>query len=269
MDENLIKLDLEEKIEQSKTIIGEALEKFGDDLVIAFTGGKDSTVVLWLFREVCKESGADIPKCMFIDEGHLFEEILEFTEEIKTKWNLIIDYVQNKDVLKNVEKVGDMVKVKDLHERNKMELFKLNFHEIEFPFEPESYVGNHLMKTVAMNMFLEEKCIKAVATGIRWDEQDARKDEAFFSPRYDPDHTRVHPILHFNEKDIWNTIKANEIPCNKLYSEGYRSLGAKSTTLKKSNIPAWEQDLENTTEREGRRQDKENIMEKLRELGYM
>ena len=32
---------------------------------------------------------------------------------------------------------------------------------------------------------------------------------------------------------------------------------------------AWEQDLENTTERGGRGQGKEAVMEKLRDLGYM
>ena len=34
-------------------------------------------------------------------------------------------------------------------------------------------------------------------------------------------------------------------------------------------MPAWEQDLEGTMERGGRVQDKEKIMERLRELGYM
>ena len=59
------------------------------------------------------------------------------------------------------------------------------------------------------------------------------------------------------------------MPFCELYKQGYRSLGAKSTTHKNSDIPAWEQDLENTTEREGRGQDKEEVMDKLRSLGYM
>jgi phosphoadenosine phosphosulfate reductase len=50
---------------------------------------------------------------------------------------------------------------------------------------------------------------------------------------------------------------------------GYRSLGAKTTSTKNSDLPAWEQDLEHTTERAGRRQDKEAAMARLRKLGYM
>ena len=35
------------------------------------------------------------------------------------------------------------------------------------------------------------------------------------------------------------------------------------------SVSSWEQDLENTPERAGRRQDKEKAMERLRKLGYM
>jgi phosphoadenosine phosphosulfate reductase len=59
------------------------------------------------------------------------------------------------------------------------------------------------------------------------------------------------------------------MPFCSLYYQGYRSLGAKGSTSKNSDIPAWEQDLENTTERAGRGQDKEQVMEQLRTLGYM
>ncbi|RLG57768.1 MAG: nodulation protein, partial [Candidatus Hydrothermarchaeota archaeon] len=45
--------------------------------------------------------------------------------------------------------------------------------------------------------------------------------------------------------------------------------GAKSSTTKLADKPAWEQDLEKIPERAGRRQDKEGIMRRLRELGYM
>ncbi len=68
---------------------------------------------------------------------------------------------------------------------------------------------------------------------------------------------------------MWNAIRKHDIPPNKLYAQGYRSLGAKGTTTKTTDTPAWEQDLEDTVERAGRRQDKEGIMKRLRDLGYM
>ncbi|MHA2220024.1 MAG: phosphoadenosine phosphosulfate reductase family protein, partial [Candidatus Hodarchaeales archaeon] len=54
--DKLMSMGLEEKIDQSKKIIKEALEKFDTErLAIAWTGGKDSTTMTWLFREACKD----------------------------------------------------------------------------------------------------------------------------------------------------------------------------------------------------------------------
>jgi len=80
---------------------------------------------------------------------------------------------------------------------------------------------------------------------------------------------RLHPILHFKERDVWITIFKYDIPFNSLYKLGYRSLGARYSTNKASDIPAWMQDLEHTPERVGRGQDKEKVMDQLRALGYM
>ncbi len=266
----LINLSLGEKIEKSKDVIRRALREYPrDKLYVAWTGGKDSTTMLWLYRQVCQEDGAPLPNAMFIDEGHVFSEILDLVEEVKTAWNVKVAVVKNTDLSEKARQVGDLIRVADLNDRNRLEIEKLAFTEPAFPFEPESYVGNHLMKTVAMNMFMENQEVVALSTAIRWDEQEARIEESYFSQRQNPDHTRIHPILHFRERDIWDTIHQEKIPFCSLYYQGYRSLGAKGSTTKDSDLPAWEQDLENTTERAGRGQDKEQIMSRLRSLGYM
>jgi len=262
-------MDLEQKIEKSKKIIREATKKLGTEkTAVAWTGGKDSTVLLWLVRNICGKESMSLPKILFINEGHVFEEVFEFVNELKKEWKFNVIETKNEDVLKQVKKVGDIVKVKNLSDRNKRELKAISFEGDEFPFEPESYIGNHLMKTVALNMTIEKYGFETVMSGIRWDEQEARANETYVSIRKNPDHVRIHPLLHFRERDIWETIRKNNIPHNKLYDQGYRSLGAKGTTTKTSDIPAWDQDLEHTKERAGRRQDKEKIMEKLRKLGY-
>jgi phosphoadenosine phosphosulfate reductase len=268
--EHLWQLSLEQKIAKSKDVIREALSRFNSDrLVVAWTGGKDSTLVLWVVREVCQEQQRPVPSLMFINEGYVFEEVIEFKTRMEREWSLRIQEVQNDDVLRLAKKPGDRVQVADLNRRNQEELKKLDFHDTSFIWEPESFVGNHLMKTVAMNLFIEQNRIEGVFVGVRWDEQSARANEAYLSPRTGPDHTRIHPILHFKERDVWDATNRYHLPVNPLYAQGFRSLGTKDTTTKTSSLPAWEQDLENTPEREGRRQDKEGIMEKLRGLGYM
>jgi len=270
--EMLMALTLEQKIIQSKKVIRTAFEKFGPKkLAVAWTGGKDSTLMLWLYRQVCNELGITIPACMFIDEGDQFEEIEDLVDRVKKEWNIPLVVVKNTDISSKAGAVGDIIIVNDLNERNRREIELLDFKDKTFPFEPESYLCNHLMKTVVMNKFIEDNELQAVSTAIRWDEQDARSHEEYFSPRHNPipEHTRVHPILHFKERDIWDATFKYNIPFCTLYYKGYRSLGVKSNTSKSSNLPAWEQDLENSSERSGRGQDKEEIMSKLRDLGYM
>ena len=87
--ERLMNFTLEEKIAKSKEIIKSALEEFSrDEIYLAWTGGKDSTTMLWLYREACKDLGKTMPRAMFIDEGHVFEEILVVVDEIKSKWDI-------------------------------------------------------------------------------------------------------------------------------------------------------------------------------------
>ena len=264
--------DIDQKVSRSKEVIRSALERFGQErIAIAWTGGKDSTLMLWLYRQVCDEFSIQMPSCMFIDEGDLFEEIVDLVNRVKKEWGLSVIIVKNTDISSKAPAIGDVIRVKELSKRNRQEIARLDFHEDTFSFEPESYICNHLMKTLPMNTFIEENGIQALSTAIRWDEQEARLLEDYFSPRYDPspDHIRIHPILHFKERDVWDTTHAHKIPFCSLYYKGYRSLGTKNNTTKNSNAPAWEQDLENTPERGGRGQDKEEIMAKLRDLGYM
>ncbi len=268
--ENLLKLHIDQKVEKSKSIIREAIEKFGiDKIAVAITGGKDSTTNLWLFRQACTEMGVKVPICMFIDEGDVFDEINEFVNHIQKLWSLEIAYLKNEDVSSKSTDIGNMIKISSLKESNQAALKEMGFADPEFPFIPDSTVCNHLMKTIPMREFILKNNIAAISTAIRWDEQEARKQEEYFSLRTNPEHTRVHPILHFSERDIWISIFKYDIPFNTLYKLGYRSLGAKCATGRASDIPAWMQDLENTPERVGRGQDKEHVMEQLRALGYM
>ena len=270
------KKELEDKIAKSKEIVREAFKKFSqNELAITWTGGKDSTLTLWIIRQVCLEDKVSIPKAMTIDEGDAFPEIHDILTKYEKEWNLNLEWCKNSDVYDAAGGVlGADVEVSKLNKANQKEIKeRLDYPGDKFPFEAESWIGNHLMKTVVFNDFLKRNNIKGMFMGIRWDEQTARvKDEYFvFRPAdaYTPEHTRIQPILHFTERDIWDSTLTYNIPYCALYKQGYRSLGAATTSVKLSDIPAWEQGLENTVERAGRRQDKEEAMERLRKLGYM
>jgi len=263
-------------VAKSRDVILDAFNQFNvDDMAITWTGGKDSTLTLWIIRQVCQENRIEFPKVMTIDEFDVFQEVHDFMEKYAKEWNLNLEWCRNDDVIQAAGgKLNTIVQVKDLDERNRAELERIGFKEDAFPFEAESYTGNHLMKTVEFNKYIERHNVKAIFQGLRRDEQSARIDDDYYEKKNAayliPQHMRIKPILHFTERLLWNTYQVYQIPYCTLYEQGYRSLGAKTTSaIAEPGVPAWEQDLENTTERAGRRQDKEKMMGRLRNLGYM
>ncbi|MFC1498621.1 phosphoadenosine phosphosulfate reductase family protein [Verrucomicrobiota bacterium] len=269
--------ELKEKVAKSKEVYKDAFERFDPkDQLMVWSAGKDSTLMLWICLEYCKENNVKMPICFTIDEFDVFEEIDAMLKIYAEKWNLRLDWGLNIDVVERSGwKLNADVTVADLNERNQKEMTRMGMGELKaFPFEAESFIGNHLMKSVVINEYLQRHKVKSFYQGLRWDEQPDRVNDPY-SEDYPGDeftqaHTRFRPILHFTERDIWDATLYFDIPYCSLYEKGYRSLGAKTTSnIAEEGVPAWKQDLENTVERAGRRQDKEKAMARLRKLGYM
>ena len=297
---------LPDKIEKAIEVTQAGLEQYENPAVM-WTGGKDSTLTLYFINQVAEKYGYEKPTAVFIDHYQHFDEITDFTERWAEEWDINLVYARNEDVGEYVNEnglePGDDIPVSALSEHNQHHVREiLEYEDDTFPFLLDTYVGNHLLKTVALNDALETHNIDGVISGVRWDEQEARADETFFSERHDPDiyppHDRVQPILQFDESDVWDVfwnyvvpdtveafpedgyvpesaddlpdgVEQDDVPISPKYFAGFRSLGSEVSTEKTTDEPAWLQDLDNTTERAGRAQDKEDLMERLRDLGYM
>ena len=222
-------MTLKEKIEKSKKIIRQAAKKYPKDkLAVAWTGGKDSTVLLHLV----KETFGRIPfPVVFNDSTMEFPEIYEFIDELTQEWNLnLVRVLHLRQELAKFHRTRDSEKKREL---------------------------SRLMKISAIRWATKKYGFKAYIVAIRWDEHPSRAKETYFSPR--KGHDRVHPILHFTEKDIWDYIKRHKVPYVSLYDNGYRSLGEAPFTQPAKNGEG---------ERSGREPDKELMMQRLRDLGY-
>ncbi len=287
------------KIRAGEEVVKRALEEYDTDkTVIGFTGGKDSTLTAWLVKKVCEEHGFEKPRFMFVDHGQHFDELEDYVKRLADDWGFEVMVAKNEDLIDQADKPGEKVPVEDLNERNREEAARIDEELEEVPWLMDTESGNHLLKTVPMNELLENHGIEAVINGVRWDEHESRGDEDFYSPRSDPDHMRVHPILQLDERDVWDVswfhmvpdvtgidieeypededdlpegLSKEDVAISPKYWAGFRSLGSEVSTDKSAEEPAWLQDVENTKERAGRAQNKDDkeIMNRLRELGYM
>lgn len=262
--ENVLGIDA--KIKIANAVIEDAFENFKRPVVV-WSAGKDSTVMLHLVRKYLDDDSQKI-YTIFIDHGMHYPETLKMLNEVAQMWNVKIITAKNSDVINSVDG-NEEIDISKLTEENKKEIATLGYSEAKFRYGLDSEVANHLLKTVPMKREILKNRFDCAFVGVRWDENSARSTELFMHPRENPTHVRVHPILTFTEADIWKYIFKFKLPIHPLYYKGYRSIDGINDSKPTDTRPAWEQDLEKTEERAGRSQDKEGIMEKLRELGYM
>jgi len=265
-------LDLKDLENKSLYILREAYYEFKNPAALWSTG-KDSTTLLHLCR---KAFFGKIPfPVIHIDTGYKFKQMYKFRDEIAKEWGLNLIIAKNEQAMKE-------------------------------GVSPKNGKFNCCtrLKTQALMMCLEEYSFDALLLAIRRDEHGIRAKERYFSPRdkefkwnykdqplemwdqYQTQdekgtHTRVHPILHWRELDIWEFIRQEKLPVNPMYfaknHKRYRSLGCQPCTIpidsdaKTVDEIVEELKVTKIAERSGRAQDKERAftMQKLRALGYM
>jgi len=228
-------MTLDQKIAKAKQVILKASKKWqAKNISVAWTGGKDSTVLLHLIRESFNNK---VPFKVFFNDSTLeFPEIYQFVKQLTKNWQL--DLIWQKHLPEDLKAYHSVIArsetTKQSHEQA-MEIIRI-------------------AKINALNYALAKYKIKAFVSGIRWDEHEARSKETYFSQR--STHTRIHPILHFTLDDIWDYIKTYKVPYVKLYDKGYKSLGEAPFTKPVKD--------KNASERAGREATKEKTMERLR-----
>lgn len=228
----LVNQPLDKKIKESQRIIKEAIKKY-PKIGLGFSGGTDSLVLLHLVLPF----KSDIPT-VFVDTQHEFPETYKFVDKIVKEW-----------------KLAHHTNVKA--EKNRLEEFKQKFG-LKTPEFTTTCCDYH--KIAPMMKAIGDFGFDAFFVGLRGVEHEERAKETFFSPRKNPAHIRVHPLLFWQQKDILEYVKKNKIECNPLYAQGYTSLGCHVCTDKNTDP--------NAHERAGRGIVREIVMDRLRALGY-
>jgi len=297
MSKTLDKLDALES--QSVYILREAYREF-KSLVMLWSIGKDSTVLLWLAR---KAFFGHVPfPLVHIDTSYKIPAMIKYRDELALKFKLNMIVGQNTQALKdkrtfpdgNLDRISCCKALKTDALKNTLSgawpRLRLNHKtgKYELDTNTEPYIG--------------------VIVGARADEEGSRSKERYFSPRdrnsdwdvgdqppelwnqfktdFAPGtHIRIHPLLDWTELNIWEYIQRENIPITDLYfdqgkGKRYRSLGCYPCTTPvdstAKNVADIVQELrdgkfKNIAERSGRAQDKEDGggLETLRKEGYM
>ena len=284
---------------QSVFILREAYREF-KQLVMLWSIGKDSTVLLWLARKAFF-GHMPIP-LMHIDTTYKVPQMIEYRDRLVREWKLNLIFGRNDGALARKQTFPDGTATRlQCCASLKSEALKKTLSG-EWPRWIMDHNTGQYVRTEGGEPFT------GVIVGVRADEEGSRSKERYFSPRdqhnewdvadqppelwnyfkttFAPGtHVRVHPLLDWTELNIWEYIEAEGIPVIPLYfdhgdGKRYRSLGCAPCTKPVASTAKNVHDIieelrtgkfANIAERSGREQDKEDGqgLETLRRDGYM
>ena len=284
---------------QSVYILREAYREF-KHLVMLWSIGKDSTVLLWLAR---KAFFGHVPfPLMHIDTSHKIPEMIAYRDRMARQWKLNLIVGRNEAALAE----GRSFPAGTLTRLQCCAALKSEALKHALSGEWPRWVLNH--ETGRYDKTTGGEPFTGVIVGARADEEGSRSKERYFSPRdkhsdwdvgnqppelwnqfktdFAPGtHVRIHPLLDWTELNVWEYIERENIPMVRLYfdqgtGQRYRSLGCQPCTKPvvstAKNVREIIEELRsgkfaNIAERSGRDQDKEDGygLETLRREGYM
>ena len=187
------RLNFREKVERSLQLLGEAFEKFGTQMIVAHSLGKDSCVV-W---DLAKRVDPRIPG-FIITTRFKPEETVAFMHETVARYPEL-------RVFRNDVAVPDRL------------------------YETDPQACCDILKVEPIRRAIEDMQARCWVTGLRCTEGRTRTDFQEIEER-DRGLLKLNPILIWHEREIWQYLALRGIPANPLYDRGYRSLGCAPCT---------------------------------------
>ena len=200
----------EVKLAETKAVIAHHFLEFGDKCAVAFSGGKDSEVVLWLCLQVNPNVTA-----LYNNTGVEYPETVQLVADLADKWNvnLVVTHPM-KTYWECVEQYG-------------------------FPRGKQG--GNDRCCD-----YLKEKPEKLAIRKYGWlGEFDGltaveSRVRMWSAKKYGVCHhhqslkiCKVHPILWWTPEEVWQFIRANNLPYNPVYDKGADRVGCMPCTAHK------------------------------------
>ncbi|MBI4849264.1 MAG: phosphoadenosine phosphosulfate reductase family protein [Nitrospirae bacterium] len=211
-----------EKVSKSKKVISEVTGKFDHQKIgVIFSGDKDSTMLLHLIRDVC---GGRVPfRVIKIGTTVEFPEVTAFTEKMRKLWHLDL-YSFSNEIVARCLVAGE-----------------------------DRDICCQRLKTEPLETAVKSLGLDVLITSVR----DDGNEGAYLLKWSDSQRASIHPMLHFEEKDVSDYIEELHVPLCSLYRKGYRSLDCiPCTALPEDKNEAVSEDME-------------EIKANLRSLGYL
>lgn len=197
--------ELNDKLKTPQEILKWTLDNLHPKVAFASSFGAEDVVIIDMLMKINPKS-----RIFTLDTGRLNQETYDVMDEIRNKYNTNIEVM-----FPDQNEVEQMVKV------NGMNLFYQS-------------IGNRklccgIRKVHPLNKMLTT--LDGWITGLRSDQTQNRSDSKRIEiDEQHNDMIKINPIIEWKWEQVWDYIKANKIPYNKLHDKGYPSIGCEPCT---------------------------------------
>lgn len=236
---------LNQKIDHALGAIDQFYNYFNGEVYVSFSGGKDSSVLLYLARMLYW----DIP-AVFVDTGLEYPEIRDFVKRIhpstiwikpkKTFKQVIDNYgypVISKKISMGISRYRgtDSIVQKELRlygginptsgKKQHPTISKKWHYLIDAPFKISEKCCD-ILKKEPLKRFEKETGLKPI-TGMMADESAFRIQEYLHTGcnAFNKKNPQSNPLSIWTEKDIWNFIHKYKVPYSSIYDKGVKRTG--------------------------------------------
>ena len=184
-----------------REILEWAVETYGDRLALSASfGGPEGMALIDMISRITDEV-----TILTIDTGFLFDETIEFREEVMRRYKLPLEVLRPKlSVEEQVERYGEQMRT----------------------CSPD--LCCQVRKIEPLERALED--YDAWMTGIRREQtpQRANTKMAAWEERYGA--AKIAPLATWSTEQVWEYVEENNVPVNPLLWQGYKSIGCEPQT---------------------------------------
>lgn len=192
--------------ESAEEILSMSLETFAPKIAFASSFGAEDVVVIDLMHKV----HGDKIRVFTLDTGRLNPETYDVMDQIREKYSIHIETM-----------FPDYLEVEKMVTENG---FNLMYDSIE-----KRKLCCAIRKVHPLRRML--KTLDAWITGLRRDQTTTRSDvKKIELDASNNNIVKINPIVDWTNDMVWDHIKKNDIPYNKLHDKGYPSIGCAPCT---------------------------------------
>ncbi|MEM2923246.1 MAG: phosphoadenylyl-sulfate reductase [Candidatus Nitrosocaldus sp.] len=182
-----------------------AIDKFHPRIALASSFGAEDVVLIDMLARIRKDA-----RIFTLDTGRLNQETYDVMDAIRDRYNVSIEVY-----------FPDAREVEDMVRKHGLNLF---YHSVEL-----RKLCCEVRKVKPLNRALNG--LDAWITGLRREQADTRANIA--KVEVDTQHNgilKINPLADWTWNMVWEYIRKNNVPYNKLHDKGYPSIGCEPCT---------------------------------------